>query len=227
MALCKRCSSCEVCGKHFKPETYKDGKRQRTCGRDCGVELRKREGTHSKHLKGGFSVVPWRNCKRCNALFIYHKGGYCASCEPLSPTEYYHKHVRPAKLKPLPSPRPCRECGNVFAPQRQPRQGKFRTVFCSDKCGDAFTAREARRMRTHRKRTNGRYESFSLYTIAVRDGWRCHICGKKTTRANWSLDHLIPISYGGTHTMDNVALAHHYCNAIRSNTGAAQLRLIG
>lgn len=64
--------------------------------------------------------------------------------------------------------------------------------------------------------------------IAERDGWRCHICGKKVTETNWSLDHLIPLSKGGMHIPENVALAHFACNTKR-NVGThipAQLRLL-
>ena len=64
--------------------------------------------------------------------------------------------------------------------------------------------------------------------IAERDGWRCHICGKKVTEKTWSLDHLIPLSKGGTHIPENVALAHFACNTKRNvgNHIPAQLRLL-
>lgn len=41
-----------------------------------------------------------------------------------------------------------------------------------------------------------------------------------------TVDHLIPLSAGGTDDLGNVALAHRQCNTRRSNTGAAQLRLM-
>lgn len=64
--------------------------------------------------------------------------------------------------------------------------------------------------------------------IAERDGWRCHICGKKVTEKTWSLDHLIPLSKGGPHIPENVALAHVNCNSERyvGNHIPAQLRLL-
>lgn len=55
-------------------------------------------------------------------------------------------------------------------------------------------------------------------------GWICHICGgqidKKAGREDWmrvTLDHVIPISRGGTHTWDNVAPAHYICNQNKGN----------
>lgn len=60
-----------------------------------------------------------------------------------------------------------------------------------------------------------------------RDGGRCHICGKPCDPNNWHLDHLIPLSIGGTHEPKNVAVSHPRCNMVRGNRGAAQLRLLG
>jgi 5-methylcytosine-specific restriction endonuclease McrA len=41
------------------------------------------------------------------------------------------------------------------------------------------------------------------------------------------IDHLVPVSAGGSHTWDNVALAHRRCNYERREVGPAQLRLLG
>lgn len=55
--------------------------------------------------------------------------------------------------------------------------------------------------------------------IFERDEWICHICNTlidRTLRGDaWmraTLDHVIPLSKGGTHTYDNVAAAHWKCN---------------
>ena len=49
--------------------------------------------------------------------------------------------------------------------------------------------------------------------------WICHLCGlyisRHATKNDWyrvTLDHIIPLSKGGTHTRDNVAPAHWKCN---------------
>lgn len=42
------------------------------------------------------------------------------------------------------------------------------------------------------------------------------------------MDHIIPLSRDGTHSLDNVQLAHLKCNRVKHNTGGGdQLRLIG
>ncbi len=71
-------------------------------------------------------------------------------------------------------------------------------------------------------------ESVQHIIVAERDGWRCHICGKKVRRKDWSLDHLIPLVHGGEHSYRNVSLAHNLCNKRRwKGILPAQLRLFG
>lgn len=58
--------------------------------------------------------------------------------------------------------------------------------------------------------------------IFERDGWICHVCGELTLKDGPSdhplaatLDHIIPLSAGGTHTPGNVKTAHFKCNVER------------
>jgi 5-methylcytosine-specific restriction endonuclease McrA len=72
------------------------------------------------------------------------------------------------------------------------------------------------------------FEKFTTLEIANRDGWKCHICRKQVTFTTKSIDHLIPLSKGGSHTRANVALAHLVCNRRRGGGYLpAQLLLIG
>lgn len=121
----------------------------------------------------------------------------------------------------------CLICGVLFC--CPVNQGTRQKLFCSHQCGK----RAARRRRRHRRRAKVR-EPYTLRQIAERDGWRCHICKRlvpdrpyATRPQDATVDHLIPLSHGGDDTPQNVALAHNLCNMKRSNTGLAQLRLIG
>lgn len=60
--------------------------------------------------------------------------------------------------------------------------------------------------------------------VFERDEWICHICKKLIDRTlrgdHWwraTLDHIIPLSKGGTHTYDNVAACHWRCNMVKGN----------
>lgn len=75
-----------------------------------------------------------------------------------------------------------------------------------------------------RKRGNG-IEPYERAAIYVRDGGKCHLCGKRVGQ-DFHIDHLVPISAGGADAEWNVAIAHPLCNIRRGNRGPAQLRLI-
>ena len=97
------------------------------------------------------------------------------------------------------------------------------------------------RMGNHRKRARYYgvpYEPVDKRRVFERDGWRCHICWRKTNSrlkkswAQWypTLDHIVPLSLGGPHTYANVACACFECNTLKSaGVGGEgdQLRLLG
>ena len=67
-------------------------------------------------------------------------------------------------------------------------------------------------------------EEINIMEIFERDNWICQICQRQVEKnLKWpnagfaSLDHVIPLSRGGTHTKDNLQLAHLTCNLRASN----------
>ncbi len=73
--------------------------------------------------------------------------------------------------------------------------------------------------------------------LADRDGARCHICNKQVNLTlssgprghdkGPSIDHIIPVSQGGSDDLTNLRLAHWICNRQRGNRGGnEQLQLI-
>lgn len=72
-----------------------------------------------------------------------------------------------------------------------------------------------------------------LAEIAERDAWRCHLCGDLVdSQLSWpdpmspSLDHVVPLSLGGSHTPENVRLAHVRCNSAKGNRGGEEQVLL-
>lgn len=121
--------------------------------------------------------------------------------------------------EPVVSTSRCRECGVGFV-----WTNRHKRVFCSPAC----CGRAGGRDYYHRIRAGSRPgERITTLSIAERDGWRCHLCHRKVSREQATLDHLNPVSLGGLHVRENVALAHRRCNNVRSNRGPAQLRLMG
>ena len=88
----------------------------------------------------------------------------------------------------------------------------------------------------HRKRCKAagtKYDpSVTRQTLLEADGRRCRICNK-LTRPDYnflhdlypSIDHIVPIAKGGSHTWDNVQVAHRICNSRKSANSGGQRRL--
>jgi 5-methylcytosine-specific restriction endonuclease McrA len=83
---------------------------------------------------------------------------------------------------------------------------------------DYHAAIKAKKIRRKRAMKGAEVEPVKRDRVAKRDGWRCGICGGKVTLEDWSLDHIVPLSQGGSHTYANVTLAHNLCN-IRRGVG--------
>lgn len=87
----------------------------------------------------------------------------------------------------------------------------------------------AKRERDHRYRArkNGAFvEKVDPEAIYARDRGICQICKRPVAQNRMSLDHIQPLSLGGTHEARNVQLAHRRCNNRRWVSGPAQTRLI-
>ena len=76
-------------------------------------------------------------------------------------------------------------------------------------------------------------ESINVFDVFDRDGWRCHLCGRRTPkRLRGSrdgrapeLDHIVTLADGGSHTWGNVACACRECNMKKGSKSAGQLGL--
>lgn len=92
---------------------------------------------------------------------------------------------------------------------------------------DLLPGRSARkRLQDQRRydqmRANGPVERFTMAEIGERDGWLCGICRdtahpvdparRRPDPLSPSIDHIVPINGGGTHTRSNVQITHWFCN---------------
>lgn len=121
----------------------------------------------------------------------------------------------------------CSEC-------KRPKE-QIGNRFCDECRVDFRKARERRKNVKRRSVRDLRNDGYTLAEIAERDGWKCHLCGRKVPKLSpahyhpkkASIDHLVPISDGGLDVRENVRLAHLHCNVVRSTGGEVQLLLIG
>jgi 5-methylcytosine-specific restriction endonuclease McrA len=56
-------------------------------------------------------------------------------------------------------------------------------------------------------------EDVSRDEIIARDGQSCYLCGKEVSIHDLTLDHVLALANGGSHTPDNIRIAHRSCNS--------------
>lgn len=134
----------------------------------------------------------------------------------------------------------CKECGREFTLRelREDNPWNFtsKPTFCCTSCRNRWHRREGRHRRRERGEQKG-YGDVSLLALEERDNHTCYLCGTKTDRSDYrvdesgnfiagpsypSIDHVVPLSKGGTHDMSNVRLACCRCNAIKGNRGVSE-----
>jgi 5-methylcytosine-specific restriction endonuclease McrA len=111
----------------------------------------------------------------------------------------------------------CLQCGAVgwsyYANE------KYNT-YCCEAC--------KQKVRSHvnraKKYDNGPIDFIGPEIVYKKAGYVCGICNKPVDPSldypdpeSPSLDHIMPLSLGGTHTWDNVQLAHLRCNEKKNN----------
>jgi 5-methylcytosine-specific restriction endonuclease McrA len=206
-------ADCIVCGVTFRAKLGGTGKRATTCSKACmGVaqrkyqteDERKKAWRRFKAAQAEIRRIFFVSLKRREAEARIAKLAVCPDCGTIKPSEA----VKPNQyaLKPCPA---CKA-------QRVKEQRK------ADKA-----------VRRARKKA-APYERVYATKVFERDGWRCHICGRKTLknkRGTWhdkapELDHIIPLSKGGPHTYGNVACACRACNGKKGNMILGQPSLL-
>lgn len=124
----------------------------------------------------------------------------------------------------------CEHCGKdyLFFPSMEKYGRKTPPLYCSLRCSrkeNRATSNIHERLRKHGSGDKPR-DSIKLDEVIERDNGICYICGCETTKEDhyysrgWftcgsrypTIDHVVPIAHGGTHTWDNVRLACHKCN---------------
>jgi len=118
----------------------------------------------------------------------------------------------------------CVDCGCVTV-RRWKASGRLPCCRpCARRRNAAHNARK-----NHARRAAGP-KVLTIFQIAERDGRKCSVCGRLVDmslsgRAKWgpTIEHLTPVSKGGTNEPDNLALSHRHCNTSRGNRGPVQL----
>lgn len=81
---------------------------------------------------------------------------------------------------------------------------------------EAYKVISRKRNVNRRARELGQFvEVVDLKVVWERDKGICCLCGLKADVNDWWLEHLIPLSRGGTHQYSNVGVSHPPCNRLK------------
>ena len=150
-----------------------------------------------KDAPRGRAGKPLRFCdKKCRAKYDYSR----------------HKEVAPR----------CSESGCDKPSHARGLCGSHYSAIWRTSNPDKYTAKNLRYRA--QKRHQGA-ESFSRIEVMELSGWTCHLCGDPIDRdcaypnpMYGTVDHVVPLAKGGTHTLDNVKAAHHVCNSTKRDS---------
>lgn len=231
------CATCDTAkpAEEFAKDKHKKTGRKSSC-KECdnarSREYYNRAGREKRgHERAIKSMAPERACLTCSNPFEPRndKHRYCSySCAGIARRIDWKRAQRPDRARGKPqgvtqlSIGACATCGDMFAPRNVAH------VNCSPGC----TAK-ARRMREnyrgHKRRVWSQLTRTDLIDpveIYERDNWKCNICGDQIDKTlkypdmdSVSLDHVRPLSWGGTHTSENLAASHLRCNLSKRDTG--------
>lgn len=205
--------TCQKCGTQFY-QNYTRGRPRLYCSDKCkqavaGLNRRKPQER--------------QNCLTCSEPFRAARSDqkFCSRrCAGVANTQ----KARMRRNQGFDGSRQCADCGERFEIDRA-RSGRKFCVECRRRRKQDTDARKSQK-----RRAAGR--PVGLSDVVAARGRKCHICHCKID-LNLSgrhpqgptIDHILPVSMGGTNDLANLNIAHRVCNTRRGNQGPAQMIL--
>ncbi len=223
--------TCGVCGVKYKKQKSLKYKNH-YCSNACRGVAKSERAKRERQLLPETQKVLFRaiECIDCKVVFFSKAiRKRCSTCK--REREKQHSRKKLAKYqaseayqeylaaKRMPVTITCKWCRKDTAFDR----GGSRIKFCSHKC----SRKSASWNRKQLERATSGGVVLSRREIFNRDDWKCQLCGITVIRVNnrgayrpdgATVDHIIPLSRGGTHTMDNVQAACWACNTSKGDT---------
>ncbi len=197
-------------------------RRIRTC-KECGarylVKRKDNQGWCSKACanRSMARAKSVRACRHCRSRLPFgSKARYCSDACRKASRGNRLLAMRLACVVvggPVAKPSVCVWCGQTWIPQDRRRR-----MFCSRECARKAARKTSKHKRRQRIRS-GHADKISVHRLIERDLGQCHLCRNPVdvtacvpSEMAPTIDHVIPLAKGGTHTWGNVALAHFGCN---------------
>lgn len=157
-------------------------------------------------------------CSGCGATWPKESGSrsrcvwWCGSATPVPDSH-------PSRSSAVPPSHPSRRgrCAHCCGDYLAVRTANLTVRYCSPRCG-----RAAQAVNRSRRARAAFVERVEIGELLIRDGGLCGLCGDLITPITHgplrvSLDHVIPLSLGGTHERANAQPAHQWCNNGKGN----------
>lgn len=239
--------TCALCGAPFTTKVPT----RKFCGPRCSRAVEKAKE------RGREPIVPTTrfDCRQCGRACVPGENGVTKTAKTFCSVACKKRWHRARESAPPARPRLTERQKLARRKIRKAAKGRGpgRVVWASGRCshcGDTYTAMVTGRMpstcshRCLRSQSKQRrralksaafVENVSRLQVMERDGWRCQLCGDIILRdkvaphpKSATLDHILPLSKGGTHEPANVQAAHFLCNSLKGDRlPGDQLRLIG
>lgn len=129
----------------------------------------------------------------------------------------------------------CLQCGKFFYTDIEYKK------YCSRTCSNKARDNKHTRIRIEKAKTNGSIDKdITLDKLIKRDHNTCYLCNKQCDSEDYyinsngvfiagnnypSIDHIKPLTKGGTHTWGNIKLSHRRCNSIKNDRTVVRVRI--
>jgi len=218
--------NCNCCGVTFKPKTSKS----RYCTNECAnrhksVTYRSPDSKTQQNKVtvcgvriGQSSKLDFAGCANCKSLSVTFRPVKLKFCSQKCKNKYAYKEQvsKGWRRKPIAGWAECLYCG-----ERKWHDKHANKTFCSKAC----TKKHRSRVKELRLKNNIKDRGVTLPNLIKRVGWACNCCGIKCQMPigfnfpdEATVDHVVPVSKGGTHTWDNVQLLCRKCNSTKRDT---------
>ena len=199
---------CIICGKIFETNTHAI-----TCSHEC--RIKRKEG--------------YQRCPTCGKIFSVRSVNWGHGSYKLKKRKYCSKQCCQKAAYQKQQEKNKRRYANdeEYRTKVREQQHKYNQT---EKGKSILQANKLKRDKRIKDKENA--DTISLRKLYARDGGVCWLCGKMcdyedkeyrvsesghgylATGPNYpSVDHIVPLSKGGTHTWSNVKLAHKHCNS--------------
>lgn len=207
---------CERCGKEYNRD-----RKTKYCSDTCRKEAesdRYKAFRKTDEYVSPKTIKKEHKCTICGTLYMSSgKGTMCVEC--------HKEHTRRILIERRMTEdiKVCAWCGELFTSTIASHQR-----FCGLRCSNAYNGK-VKRARKRKAYVRPVY----LKDIYTRDNGLCGLCGERVGLGyvyphplSASIDHILPLSKGGTHEPRNVQLTHLRCNVEKGVRAVGeQLRL--